>query len=317
MPIPPPLADRMTLPVVCAPMFLISGPELVTAARRAGYIGAFPRQNARTRVEFADWLARVTDVAEHADALGPLAVNIPTTLPIDEMRADLATCAKYGVDIVITSVGKPDVITDLAHEQGLLVHHDTTSLRFAEKAIAAGVDGLNCIGAGGGGHAGMVSHFALIPRVRAMFDGTIALAGAVGTGAAIRAAEVLGADLAFIGTRFAATRESRAEPQQKQWLASEDSTRVRYTDKINGIPASWMLASLEAHGIDLDALPNPVGRGHAHLPEGVHPWRDLWSAGHSIDVIEDVPAFAELATRLRDEYLDACAVPSRVSTVTT
>ena len=316
MTLPDSISRRLTLPVVCAPMFLISGPDLVAAARHAGFIGAFPRQNARTRVEFADWLSAIRDGGEASEAAtgrepGPLAVNIPTTLAPDEMAADLDICARYGVDIVITSVGKPDLITRLAHDRGLLVHHDATSVVFAEKAIAVGVDGLNCIGTGGGGHSGTVSHLALIPRLRSMFDGTISLAGAVATGAAVRAAEVLGADLAFVGTRFAATTESLAHPLQKEWIVGGDSRRLRYTAKVNGVPANWMLDSLEQHEIDLDALAEPTRRGHDHLPEGVRPWRDLWSAGQGIDLIHDVPAVAELARRLAAEYLRACAAPDR------
>ena len=316
MSLPQHLAERITLPVVCAPMFLISGPELVIAARTAGLVGAFPRQNTRSRTEFADWLAQIRDGAAHGQETtgrraGPLAVNIPTTLPIDEMTADLDLCTQYGVDVVITSVGKPDVVTRLAHDRGLLVHHDATSVPFAEKAIEAGVDGLNCIGAGGGGHSGTVSHLALIPRLRAAFDGTISLAGAVSTGAAVRAAEVLGADLAFVGTRFAATAESRAHAQQKEWMVTGDARRLRYTAKVNGVPANWMLDSLESFGIDVDRFPEPTTRGHDHLPEGVRPWRDLWSAGQGIELIHDIPPVSVLAERLASEYLAALTAPDR------
>lgn len=316
MTLPDSFEGRLTLPVVCAPMFLISGPELVSAARHAGFVGAFPRQNARTRTQFADWLSEIRDGGEATRDTtgrepGPLAVNIPTTLTADEMASDLDVCARYGVDVVITSVGKPDVVTRLAHERGLLVHHDATSIVFAEKAIEAGVDGLNCIGAGGGGHSGTMSHLALIPRVRSIFDGTISLAGAVATGAAVRAAEALGADLAFVGTRFAATIESRAQPLQKEWIVRGDSRRLRYTAKVNGVPANWMMDSLDHHGVDLDDLPEPTRRGHEHLPRAVRPWRDLWSAGQGIDLIHDVPTVAELAQRFADEYLAACDAPDR------
>jgi len=320
MALPETIADRIALPAICAPMLLVSGPELVIEARKGGLVGAFPRQNARTREEFTDWLAMNRDeLAAWSDATGgipgPLAVNVPTKLEPEEMAAELDLCAANGVDIVITSVGKPDAITRLAHERGILVWHDATSIAFARKAIDCGVDGLNCIGAGGGGHSGTVSHLALIPKVRAIFDGTISLAGAVSTGAAIRAAEVLGADLAFLGTRFTATRESRADPQQKAWIVSGDTTRLRYTAKVNGVPANWMLDSLESRGIDVDALPEPVTRGTDHLPDGVKPWRDLWSAGQGIDLIDDIPAVAELVERLSAEYLAACAAPDRAAEV--
>ncbi len=318
MSLPTSIAARLGLPVVCAPMFLISNPALVIAARKAGLIGAFPRQNLRSHDEFVAWLTEIREAldrwsSETGGVAGPLAVNIPTTTPPDEMVADLDACVAFGVDIVITSVGKPTEITRLAHDRGLLVHHDVTSIAFAEKAIEAGVDGLNCIGSGGGGHSGTVSHLALIPKVRTMFDGTISLAGAVSTGAAVRAAEVLGADLAFMGSRFAATVESMADQQQKDWMVSGTSVDLRYTAQINGVPANWMLASLADRGIDLATLPHPRGRGHDHLPEGLRPWRDLWSAGQGIELIDDVPTVAELVERLTAEYLAACAAPDRVA----
>lgn len=299
-------------------MFLISTPALVVAARVAGFVGTFPRQNVRDRAEFADWLSRIADETArweetHGSVAGPLAVNIPTALPQDEMAADIDLCARFGVDIVITSVGKPDVITQVAHDAGLLVHHDATSMAFAGKAIDAGVDGLNCIGTGGGGHSGTMSHLAFIPRIRAMFDGTIAMAGAVATGSAVRAAEVLGADLAFIGTRFAATAESGADPLQKAWLVEADAQRLQYSAKVNGVAANWMLDSLDRHGIDLASLAEPRERGHDHLPAGVRPWRDLWSAGQSIELINDVPSVAELAQRLVLEYAAACETPPWVA----
>jgi nitronate monooxygenase len=297
-------------------MFLISGPDLVIEACKAGLVGAFPRQNTRDLTEFEHWLRRITDElgawsAETGRAAGPLAVNIPTTLEPDDMAASLDLCAAFGVDIVITSVGKPTEVTRLAHDRGLLVHHDVTSIVFAEKAIAAGVDGLNCIGAGGGGHSGTISHLALIPKIRTMFDGTISLAGAVSTGAVVRAGEVLGADLAFLGSRFAATAESLADRRQKEWMVSGSATDLRYTAKVNGVPANWMLASLADRGVDLDVLPERTTRGHEHLPDGVRPWRDLWSAGQGIELIDDVPSVAELVERLTVEYLTACAVPDR------
>lgn len=316
MAIPHTLAERLALPAICAPLFLISTPELVTEARKGGLVGALPRQNARTQGEFDSWLStmsRMLDEWSNSTGItpGPLAVNVPTTLPPDELRRELELCARNNVDVIITSVGKPTEVTRIAHDLGMAVHHDVTSIEFAEKAIEAGVDGLNCIGAGGGGHSGTISHLALIPRIRRMFDGVVSLAGAVATGSAIRAAEVLGADLAFIGTRFSATIESGADPLQKEWLASGTSRDLSYTRKVNGIPANWMLASLRHHGIDLDELPEPEGRGHAHLPDGVTPWRDLWSAGQGIELIDDIPTAEEVIRQLAEEYVAACAVPDR------
>jgi nitronate monooxygenase len=318
--LPESISRRLSLPVVCAPMFLISSPELVVAACRGGLIGAFPRQNTRTREEFESWLLRIRTeleawAQETGGVPGPLAVNIPTTTPTAEMILDLDLCARYGVEIVITSVGKPDEVTRLAHDRGLLVHHDATSILFAEKAIAAGVDGLNCIGAGGGGHSGTISHLALIPKIRSMFDGTISLAGAVSTGAAVRAAEVLGADLAFMGTRFAATTESHADPRQKAWIVEGAAVDLAYTPKVNGVPANWMRASLADRGIDLAAIPIDIPRGHNHLPDGVRPWRDVWSAGQGIELIHDLPSADDLIVRLAEEYDAACRVPDRRESV--
>jgi len=313
----PTIADRLTLPVICAPMFLISGPELVLEACKAGLVGAMPRQNTRTRAEFESWLVFIQNgldewTAQAAGRVpGPMAINISTRLETAELIEELDLCARYGVRIIITSVGKPVEITRLAHERGLLVFHDITSIEFAEKAIAAGVDGLNCIGAGGGGHSGTISHLALIPKVRSIFDGTISLAGAVSNGAAVRAGEVLGADLAFMGTRFAATVESMADAGQKDLMMSSTSVDLRYTAKINGVPANWLVPSLVQRGIDIDALPDPIGRGHDHLPAGLAPWRDLWSAGQGMELIDDIPTVAELVERLEREYVAACALPDR------
>ena len=188
--------------------------------------------------------------------------------------------------------------------------HDVTSLRFAEQAIAAGADGLTCIGAGGGGHSGVISHLALIPKIRAMYDGTILMAGAIGNGAAIRAAEVLGADLAYVGTRFIATQEAGAADAYKDFLVSETSVGLRYTGGLGGAPANWIVESLRRVGLDPDNLPLPdQPRSYDHLPENARPWRDVWSAGQSIDLIEDIPTVAELCGRLRREYIAACATP--------
>jgi nitronate monooxygenase len=213
------------------------------------------------------------------------------------------------VRIVVTSVGDPTLNAPLVQEYGMFHFHDATTIRFAEKAAAAGADGIVCIGAGGGGHAGAISHLAFIPQVRAMFGGMIVMAGAVSTGAVIRAAEALGADLAYIGTRMIATRESAAPDEYKAMLLAGSVTDVIYTRGVNGLPASWLKASLREIGLDPDDLFLPEGRGTDHLPPGKTPWRDIWSAGQGIGLIHDLPTVAELVARLQREYLDACAAP--------
>lgn len=308
----------LTLPAICAPMFLVTGPALVREACKAGVIGGLPRQNARGLEVFEAWLSEITEaLAAHRRErpqarVAPIAVNFPTRMPPDELAANLAVCAKYGVEIVISVGGDPTEIIKRVHDFGGRVFHDVTSLRFAEKAIAAGADGLNCIGAGGGGHSGTISHLAMIPRIRAIYEGTIVMAGAVSSGAAIRAAEVLGADLAYLGTRFIATREADAPDEYKQLLVSQTSADLLYTGDIAGVPANWMVESIRRVGLDPGDLPKPLGRGmrHDHLPESVTPWKNLWSAGQGVDLIEDIPTVAELVRRLRREYVAACETPS-------
>lgn len=225
------------------------------------------------------------------------------------MRAHLETCRRYGVSIVITSVGDPTANAPVIHDAGLLHYHDATSLRFAEKATTAGVDGIVVIGAGGGGHSGLISHLAFIPQVRAMFDGTIIMAGAVTDGATIRAAEILGADLAYLGTRFIATQEAEAPEAYKAMLVEGSAADVTYTNGVNGMPAMWLKASLRSIGMDPDNMPRLERRGTDHLPEGAKPWRNVWSAGQGIGQIHDLPTVAELVRRLQAEYLDACRIP--------
>jgi nitronate monooxygenase len=312
------IRNQLVLPAVCAPMFLVSGPDLVREACKAGIIGALPRQNARTFEQFETWLRDIRaaldahKAANPAARIGPLAVNLATRMSDEEAKAHLDVCGRYGVDIIISAVGNPSELAARVHDWGGKIFHDVTSLKFAEKAIAAGVDGLTCIGSGGGGHSGGVGHLALIPRVREMFDGTILMAGSISTGAAIRAAEILGADLAYMGTRFIATQESMAEDAYRTMLVEGTSDDLMFTGKIAGVPANWLVKSMERLGLDPKNLPVPTGKGmqHDHLPEGVRPWKNLWSAGQGIDLINDVPSVADLVKRLRAEYVRACETPS-------
>jgi nitronate monooxygenase len=213
------------------------------------------------------------------------------------------------VRIIVTSVGDPTVNAPLIQDAGILHFHDATTIRFAEKAANAGVDGIVAIGAGGGGHAGAISHLALIPLIRAMFDGTVVMAGAVSSGAIIRAAEILGADLAYLGTRFIATQECDAPDAYKAMLVEGGVADVIYTRGVNGLPASWLKASLRSIGLDPENLFIPEGRCTDHLPEGKKPWRDIWSGGQGIGLIKDIPTVAELVERLQEEYVAACAIP--------
>jgi nitronate monooxygenase len=317
MSLDPAIRQNLLLPAICAPMFLVSGPDLVREACKAGIAGALPRQNARSLEQFEGWLAAIRmalDVhrAENPHArIGPVAVNLATRFNEDELQEHLAICRRYGVEIIISATGDPSELVKRVHDWGGKVFHDAVSLRFAEKAVQAGVDGINCIGAGGGGHSGTATHLALIPRVREIFDGTIVLGGAVSNGATIRAAEVLGADLAYLGTRFIATQESAVDDAYKAMLVADSSKDLMYTAKVAGVAANWMKSSMARVGLDPDNLPEPVGTGmrHNHLPADVKPWKNLWSAGQGIDLIHDIPSVARLVRRLRAEYAQACKLP--------
>jgi nitronate monooxygenase len=316
MALDPEIRKSLTLPVICAPMFLVSGADLVHEACKAGVIGGLPRLNSRSFEEFAQLLSGLRADLDAFTAgtgrkCGPIAVNLAIKLPDDELTAHFELFRRCGVGIVITLGGDPASLATRAHDFGLKVFHDVTNLRFAEKAIAAGVDGLTCIGAGGGGHSGTISHLSLIRTVRALFDGTIVMAGAVSDGATVRAAEILGADLAYMGTRFIATAESMAPQAYKDLLVSQTSSDLIYTGRVAGVPANWLVESIRMAGLDPDNLPEPLGRGmrHDHLPPSVQPWKSIWSAGQGIDLISDIPTVDVLVRRLRREYVAACSVP--------
>lgn len=311
------LRSQLTLPVICSPMFLVSGPALVREACKAGVIGGLPRPNAESPEVFDTWLGDIRrDLSywsqKHPDApVAPMAINLSTRMPADELKANLEICRRHGVEIIISAAGDPTELIERVHDWGGKVFHDVTSLRFAEKAAAAGADGLTCIGAGGGGHSGTISHLALIPQVRSFYEGVVVLAGAVSTGAVVRAAEILGADLAYMGTRFIATRESDAPQAYKDLLVTQTSSDLMYTDRIAHVPANWIMESMRQVGLDPAALPPPIKGAdrYAHLPEPARPWKSIWSAGQGIDLIHDIPTVAELVRRLRQEYVAACRIP--------
>lgn len=307
------LRDSLTLPAFAAPMFLCSGVDLAIASCKAGIIGSLTRNHCRDLEELESQLKAVHEALasfsdRHPDRkVGPLAVNISPTFSTEEFQEHLKVCARYGTRIIVTSVGDPTKNAPVVRDAGLLHFHDATTIRFAEKAAAANVDGIVCIGAGGGGRAGTVSHLAFVPIVRSMFDGTIVLAGAVSTGAVIRAAEILGADLAYVGTRFIATQEAMAPEDYKTMLVESGVTDVIYTSTVKGMPASWLKGSLRRMGLDPENLPPPPGV--SELPEGRTPWRDVWSGGQGVGLIDDIPTVEELVRRLQGEYLAACAIP--------
>jgi nitronate monooxygenase len=317
VPLDPQLRSALTLPAFCAPMFLVSGPDLVREAAKAGIVAGLPRPNARSLAEFDAWLGAIRAdldayAAQHPGArVGPVAVNLSGRLPADELRENLEVCRKHGVRIIVNAMGDPTELVKIVHDWGGVVFHDAVSVRFAEKGIAAGVDGLNCIGSGGGGHSGTNSLMTFIPRLREIFDGTIVAAGTLATGAAIRAVQVLGADLAYLGTRFIATQESMAPEAYKRLLVSQGAHDLRYTPRVTGVAANWLVESARGAGVDIDAIDEAsVTRSYGHLPPDARPWTHIWSAGQGVDLIRDLPTVAELVGRLGEEYDEACRRPA-------
>lgn len=294
-------------------MFTISTPELVSAARRAGVVGAYPMGNARGLDGFSQALARITELtwpsAEQTTERepGPLAVNLSTRLSGTELQAYLAECRRHGVAIIITAAGDPGSVVPAIRDAGMAAFHDVTSLRHAEKAVAAGCDGLVCIAAGGGGQSSMLSVLSFVPAIRRIFPGTIIVAGAIADGAAVAAIRALGADLASVGTRFIASAEAGADPDYKQMLVAATHRELRYTDRVNGVPANWLLASLDRVGVDIAGLarPAPGAPRYAHLPPAVRPWRDIWSAGQGVDLIDRIEPVDAIVHRFEREYRHA------------
>ncbi|MDB5470170.1 MAG: nitronate monooxygenase [Caulobacter sp.] len=299
------------LPVMAAPMFIVSSLELAIACCRAGVVAAWQAGNPRTVEEFGHWLDAIAvaerESRDRGEPFAPHAVNLITSGREPELaQAKLALCEKARVPLLVTSLGDPAETVKRAHGWGGLVIHDATTLRFAEKAIAAGVDGLLLVCAGAGGHTGHLSPFAFIPAVRRRFGGLILAAGGIADGAGVAAALALGADMACLGTRFIATRESGAPEGQKEMLAAARMEDVIQSDSFSGIPAHWLKGSLIQHGLDPANLPPKLAvRQGAILPDDVKPWKDLWSGGHSTGLIDDVPSVAQVVDRLCAEFAAA------------
>ena len=304
MPLPTLLQQRLRLPVVAAPMFLVSNPQLVLACCNSGVVGSFPALNQRDSSGFRAWLEEI-QAGLHSDA-APYAVNLIVHHSNPRLQDDLAICVEKRVPIIITSLGAVKEVVDAVHSYGGLVFHDVTTRRHAEKAAEAGVDGLIAVAAGAGGHAGTWSPFALIAEIRQFFDKTLLLAGCLNHGHEILAAQLLGADLAYLGTRFIATQESHAGEAYKQMLLDAKAADIIHTPAVSGIPASFMRQSLQAAGYDLQRLQD---KGEVNYGEKLKPvsdeakaWKTVWSAGQGVGDIDDLPSVAELVARLDAEY---------------
>jgi len=323
VPLPDILKDRLALPVIGAPLFIVSGPELVIAQCKAGIVGSFPALNARPKERLEEWIVQIeSELADYQRAhperrVAPFAVNQIAHASNDRLEHDVEVCVRRRVPITITSLRAPADVVQAIHGYGGIVLHDAISVRHAEKAASDGVDGLILVCAGAGGHAGPLSPFALLPEVRAFFDGTIVLSGAISSGAAILAALALGADLAYLGTRFVASAEARAQPEYKQMLIDSSAKDIVYTPLFTGVHGNYLRASIVAAGLDPDRLP-AADKSTMNFGSGgntaAKAWRDIWGAGQGVGSIRDVLPVADLVARLEREFVAAnAALQARTS----
>ena len=297
------IRQQLRLPAIQAPMFLVSGPAMVIAACRAGIIGSFPTQNVRDDAELERWFAEIDASTGARGGCAPYAVNVIVHPSYPRREQDIAAVLKWKPPIVITALGSPREVVDAIHSYGGIVLADVISLRFARKALDAGVDGLVLVAAGAGGHTGPVAGFAFVEEVRRFYAGPLVLGGGIGSGRAIRAAEILGADFAYLGTRFLATAESMVSEEQKRMVVASGSEDIVCSDSFTGVKANWLRQSIVNYGLDPD-----------HLPEGqidfsrqdLKRWRDIWSAGQGVGAVDRICPLAEVVAQLEREYHAAC-----------
>jgi len=314
MPLPAILQGNLRIPVIGAPMFIVSGPELVIAQCKAGIVGSFPALNARPQAMLDEWLIRIKDeLADYKDAnpdapVAPYAVNQIAHMSNDRLLADMETCVKHQVPIIITSLRPPAEIVEAVHSYGGVVFHDVINLRHAMKAMEQGVDGIITVCAGAGGHAGTTSPFALVKEVREEFDGTIILSGSMSQGNDALAAQAIGADLAYIGTRFIATKEANAPSGYKEMIVASKSADIVYSSLFTGVSGSYLKGSIENAGMDPENLPEAdkskmdFGSGGGSKAKA---WKDIWGAGQGVGTVHDIPSTEELVLRMEREYRDA------------
>jgi nitronate monooxygenase len=303
--------QRLSLPVIASPLFIISNPQLVIAQCKAGIVGSMPALNARPASQLDEWLAEITEaLAAHDRAhperpAAPFAINQIVHKSNDRLDHDMELCAKYKVPIIITSLGARPEVNQAAHGWGAVVLHDVIDNAFAHKAIDKGADGLIAVAAGAGGHAGTKSPFALVQEIRAWFDGPLALSGAIANGGAILAAQAMGADFAYIGSAFIATHEARASDAYKQAIVECTSDDIVYTNLFTGVHGNYLAPSIRAAGLDPEHLPESDPSKMNFSESGKKAWKDIWGSGQGIGAVHAVTSAAELVERLRREYVQA------------
>lgn len=306
-------ASALSLPVIGSPMFIVSGPELVIAQCLNGVVGSFPALNARPAEQLDLWLTRIKTelaaarAADPARTIAPFAVNQIVHASNDRLAHDMEACVRHQVPIIITSLRAPGEVVSAAHSYGGLVFHDVTTIRHAQKALEAGVDGLILVCTGAGGHAGTLSPFALVGEVRRFYDGPVILSGAITTGDAVLAAQAMGADLAYIGTRFIATKEANAAQGYKDMIVGTSAADIVYTPYFTGVPGNYLKPSITAQGLDPEALPQVDKTSMNFGSTRVKPWRDIWGSGQGVGLIDDAPPTADVIARLKQEYEQAKA----------
>ncbi len=310
MPLPGVLAT-LPLPIIGAPLFIISNPKLVIEQCKAGVVGAMPALNARPASLLDDWLAEITETlaawnkANPDKPAAPFAINQIVHKSNDRLDHDMAMCAKYKVPIIITSLGARTDVNDAVHAWGGVVMHDIINNFFAKKAIEKGADGLIAVAAGAGGHAGVKSPFALIQEIREWFDGPVALSGSIASGGAVLAAQAMGADFAYIGSAFVATEEARAAEGYKQMIVDSSSDDIVYSNLFTGVHGNYLKGSIMASGLDPDNLPESDASKMDFGGSGAKAWKDVWGCGQGIGAIKSVQPAAELIGRLIREYQSA------------
>ncbi len=313
MKLPASFENALKLPIVAAPMFLVSGVNLVVACCEQGIVGTLPALNHRTSEGFDQWLgeieARLQAFRDQGGQPAPFGVNLVVHKTNKRIEQDLATLVRHKVPLVITSLGAAREVVDAVHSYGGVVFHDVTNRRHAQKAAEAGVDGIIAVCGGAGGHAGKLNPFALLSEIRAVFDGTVLLAGCINTGSDVAAALQMGADLVYMGTRFINTLESEAQADYRQMIIDCQAEDIIHTPAVSGVAASFMRPSLERAGYDMARLLNPVGVDYGSLlkpiDEEAKAWKTVWSAGQGVSGISDVVSVAALAQRLRQELKTA------------
>ncbi len=299
--IPAAFVNRLSIPVIGSPLFIISNPDLVIAQCKAGIIGSFPSLNARPLPQFEDWLQRLNAELSPDDA--PYAVNLIVHKSNDRLMDDLALCVKYEVPVIITSLGAREDVNAAIHSYGGIVLHDIINDRFAHKAVEKGADGLIAVAAGAGGHAGTISPFALIQEIREWFDGPLALSGSIATGDAVLAATAMGADFAYIGSAFIATTEARADDRYKAMIVDSSASDIVYSNLFTGVHGNYLGPSIVNAGMDPNALPEgdlkTMNFGSNAAPKA---WKEIWGCGQGIGAVKAVVPAAEMIARLKREY---------------